>query len=197
MPVIYDEVFCGLWRFGVESARELLGEDPDISCYAKLLTGGLVPMAATVATERVFEAYSGQKVGSAGVRFWVQGEVRVLICLGLDICIWSRIIVPLTASHVVHGSDIRHHQRVCIVTITVFLYVVAMPAAAMCVTRLFCVHRHLLQPLRFRPIVCAGRNNLLPRHLASRQPSPRGLTVSARCLSEAHSRGASRYHCSV
>ncbi|CAM9501524.1 unnamed protein product [Laminaria digitata] len=61
MPVIYDEVFCGLWRLGVESTRELLGEDPDVSCYAKLLTGGLVPMSATVATERVFEAFSGAK----------------------------------------------------------------------------------------------------------------------------------------
>lgn len=62
MPVIYDEVFCGLWRLGAESARELLGEDPDVSCYAKLLTGGLVPMSATVATERIFEAFSGEKV---------------------------------------------------------------------------------------------------------------------------------------
>ncbi|CAM9536742.1 unnamed protein product [Pylaiella littoralis] len=61
MPVIYDEVFSGLWRLGVESTRELLGEDPDVSCYAKLLTGGLVPMAATVATERVFDAFSGAK----------------------------------------------------------------------------------------------------------------------------------------
>lgn len=65
MPVIYDEVFSGLWRLGVESARELLGEDPDVSCYAKLLTGGLVPMAATVATERVFDAFSGAKVSGA------------------------------------------------------------------------------------------------------------------------------------
>lgn len=65
MPIIYDEVFCGLWRLGVESSRELLGEDPDVSCYAKLLTGGLVPMSATVATERVFEAFSGAKVTSS------------------------------------------------------------------------------------------------------------------------------------
>ena len=71
MPVIYDEVFCGLWRLGVESTRELLGEDPDVSCYAKLLTGGLVPMAATVATERVFDAFSGAKVSrSAGQSVW-------------------------------------------------------------------------------------------------------------------------------
>lgn len=62
MPVIYDEVFSGLWRLGVESTRELLGEDPDVACYAKLLTGGLMPMAATVATERVFDAFGGARV---------------------------------------------------------------------------------------------------------------------------------------
>lgn len=62
MPVIFDEVFCGLWRLGVASTRELLGEDPDVSCYAKLLTGGLVPMSATIATERVFDSFSGAKV---------------------------------------------------------------------------------------------------------------------------------------
>lgn len=89
MPVIYDEVFCGLWRLGVESTRELLGEDPDVSCYAKLLTGGLVPMAATLATERVFDAFSGAKVSQlAGLqapelivaltapRFWCAGFQR-------------------------------------------------------------------------------------------------------------------------
>lgn len=46
----------------MESTRELLGVDPDVSCYAKLLTGGLVPMSATIATERVFDAFSGAKV---------------------------------------------------------------------------------------------------------------------------------------
>ena len=29
---------------------EIIGEKPDISCYAKLLTGGLMPMSATLAT---------------------------------------------------------------------------------------------------------------------------------------------------
>lgn len=62
MPVAFDEVFCGMWRLGVESSRELLGEDPDVSCYAKLLTGGLVPMAVTAASERVFNSFSGDKV---------------------------------------------------------------------------------------------------------------------------------------
>uniref|UniRef100_A0A0E0LSU0 Bifunctional dethiobiotin synthetase/7,8-diamino-pelargonic acid aminotransferase, mitochondrial n=1 Tax=Oryza punctata TaxID=4537 RepID=A0A0E0LSU0_ORYPU len=57
IPVIFDEVFTGFWRLGVESASELLGCLPDISCYAKLMTGGIVPLAATLATEPIFEAF--------------------------------------------------------------------------------------------------------------------------------------------
>lgn len=57
IPVIYDEVFSGWWRLGVESARDLIGENPDIACYAKLLTGGVVPMAVTLASEEVFDTF--------------------------------------------------------------------------------------------------------------------------------------------
>lgn len=60
MPVIFDEVFTGFWRLGAESAAELLGCMPDIACYAKLLTGGVVPLAATLATNSVFEAFEGK-----------------------------------------------------------------------------------------------------------------------------------------
>lgn len=79
--MIFDEVFCGLWRLGVESSRELLGEDPDVSCYAKLLTGGLVPMAATVATERVFDAFSGAKVT---LQSWLYLRPGVLVRFSFD-----------------------------------------------------------------------------------------------------------------
>ncbi|CAH0480092.1 unnamed protein product [Peronospora belbahrii] len=65
IPVIYDEVFSGWWRLGVESARDLLGIDPDIACYAKLLTGGVVPMAATLASEEVFQAFYADSKGEA------------------------------------------------------------------------------------------------------------------------------------
>ncbi|TVU42146.1 hypothetical protein EJB05_08537 [Eragrostis curvula] len=57
IPVIFDEVFTGFWRLGVESASELLGCLPDIACYAKLMTGGIVPLAATLATEEIFESF--------------------------------------------------------------------------------------------------------------------------------------------
>jgi dethiobiotin synthetase/adenosylmethionine--8-amino-7-oxononanoate aminotransferase len=60
IPVIVDEVFTGLWRLGVPSAAEqLLGIKPDIGCYAKLLTGGMVPMSLTLSNEEIFKAFEG------------------------------------------------------------------------------------------------------------------------------------------
>ena len=59
IPLILDEVFTGFWRLGSSSAAAMLGIQPDIACYAKLLTGGVVPMALTLAREEIFEAFSG------------------------------------------------------------------------------------------------------------------------------------------
>lgn len=58
IPVIFDEVFTGFWRLGVESAAELLGCVPDIACFAKLMTGGIIPLAATLATDAVFDSFT-------------------------------------------------------------------------------------------------------------------------------------------
>jgi acetylornithine/succinyldiaminopimelate/putrescine aminotransferase len=64
IPVIYDEVFTGCWRLGVPTAGALLGQAPDIACYAKLLTGGVAPLAVTLSSEEVFDAFKGPtKVG--------------------------------------------------------------------------------------------------------------------------------------
>jgi bifunctional dethiobiotin synthetase / adenosylmethionine---8-amino-7-oxononanoate aminotransferase len=63
LPVIFDEVFVGLYRLGFESATSILGVNPDISVNAKILTGGLVPLAITMASSSIFDAfYSDKKV---------------------------------------------------------------------------------------------------------------------------------------
>ncbi|CAF1698632.1 unnamed protein product [Brassica napus] len=59
IPVIFDEVFTGFWRLGVETTAELLGCKPDIACFAKLMTGGMIPLAVTLATDAVFDSFSG------------------------------------------------------------------------------------------------------------------------------------------
>jgi bifunctional dethiobiotin synthetase / adenosylmethionine---8-amino-7-oxononanoate aminotransferase len=65
LPVIFDEVFAGLWRLGLRSAAPLLGAYPDVAVYAKVLTGGLVPLAVTLASEDVFRAFEGASKAEA------------------------------------------------------------------------------------------------------------------------------------
>ncbi|CAN8106515.1 unnamed protein product [Discula destructiva] len=60
LPVVFDEVFTGLFRLGRFTSASFLGVHPDISVHAKLLTGGLVPLATTVASESIFEAFSSK-----------------------------------------------------------------------------------------------------------------------------------------
>ncbi|KAL1921314.1 uncharacterized protein VTP21DRAFT_11030 [Calcarisporiella thermophila] len=57
LPVVFDEVFTGFWRLGARSGADLLGEQPDIASYAKLLTGGLVPLATTLSRASIFEPF--------------------------------------------------------------------------------------------------------------------------------------------
>jgi adenosylmethionine-8-amino-7-oxononanoate aminotransferase len=57
--LVADEVFTGYGRTGPFWASEHAGVVPDILCTAKAFSGGLLPMAATLASERVFEAFLG------------------------------------------------------------------------------------------------------------------------------------------
>ena len=59
LPCIFDEVFSGLWRLGAPTGAALLGLRPELLCLGKLLTGGSLPLAATLASEEVFDAFRG------------------------------------------------------------------------------------------------------------------------------------------
>jgi hypothetical protein len=53
------DVLLSTSAFTIKLRRYILGEKPDIACYAKLLTGGLVPLAATATSEEVYDAFRG------------------------------------------------------------------------------------------------------------------------------------------
>lgn len=93
IPVIFDEVFTGFWRLGVEvislsdyysliyktifnilhqficlinslyffsqTTVELIHCVPDIACFGKLMTGEIIPLAVTLATNAIFDSFIG------------------------------------------------------------------------------------------------------------------------------------------
>ena len=57
--LIVDEIATGFGRTGTMFASNQLGLRPDIMCVGKGLTGGTLPLSATIASQRVYEAFLG------------------------------------------------------------------------------------------------------------------------------------------
>ncbi len=63
--LIVDEIFTGFHRTGPCFAFESARIRPDLVCVSKGLTGGFLPLAAAITTEKVFEAFLSESVDDA------------------------------------------------------------------------------------------------------------------------------------
>lgn len=63
--LILDEIMTGLGRLGTMFACEQADISPDIMTLSKSLTGGTIPLAATIAATKVFEAFLSPELDKA------------------------------------------------------------------------------------------------------------------------------------
>ncbi len=61
--IIYDEVMTGFGRTGDWFACTKANTAPDLICLSKGITGGFLPLAATIATEEIFSAFYSDEAG--------------------------------------------------------------------------------------------------------------------------------------
>lgn len=133
--LILDEVMTGFGRTGTLFACEQEQVVPDFLCLAKGLTGGTIPLAATLTTEHVFRAflgpveagrtfyyghsYSGNPLGCAAAvaNLDVFRDERVLETLQPKISCLRSLLASLSSHPFVHetrqcgfiaGIEIRH-----------------------------------------------------------------------------------------
>lgn len=85
---IADEVMTGFYRTGTCFAIDRITNKPDIICLSKGLTGGVLPLGLTVATDEIYNAFLSDETGAAllhGHSFTGNPLVCAAACASIDL----------------------------------------------------------------------------------------------------------------
>ncbi len=85
---IADEVMTGFYRTGTMFAINQIKEAPDIICLSKGITGGVLPIGFTVATQSIFNAFLSDDITKAllhGHSFTANPINCATVCANLDL----------------------------------------------------------------------------------------------------------------
>ena len=118
LPMIADEVMTGFGRTGSMFACERAGISPDVMCLAKGLTGGMLSLAATLATEELFDSFLHHERS----RFFPHGHTFTANPIACAVALASLEVslandVPAQLERIGRGvfeqlADLEDHERV-------------------------------------------------------------------------------------
>jgi adenosylmethionine-8-amino-7-oxononanoate aminotransferase len=127
--LILDEVATGFGRTGTMFACQQERVTPDLMCVAKGLTGGYLPVAATLATDHVYDAflgrydeyrhffhghtYTGNALGCAAAlaTLGLLSDGAIIGAVEEKARVLREALAPLAAHR--HVGDIRHAGLMC------------------------------------------------------------------------------------
>lgn len=107
--IIFDEVMTGFGRTGTHFALSQLDEVccPDILCLSKGITGGFLPLALTITSEVIYEAFLDEKIENA----FLHGHSYTANPLGCAAAIASLSLLLATETQNSINSIIQSHHH--------------------------------------------------------------------------------------
>jgi len=115
---VADEVMTGFGKTGRHFASLYMATKPDVICLSKALTGGLLPMALTTCSQKIYDAFYSDDIGkglfhghtySANPLACTAALASIELLLSDDI---QNNIQTIIASHKVFGNYIKTHPKV-------------------------------------------------------------------------------------
>ncbi|CAL2092941.1 Adenosylmethionine-8-amino-7-oxononanoate aminotransferase [Tenacibaculum sp. 190524A02b] len=116
--VIADEVMTGFGKTGKNFASEYLQNQPDIICLSKSLTAGLVPMAITSCSQKVYDAFLSDELGKGffhGHTYSANPTACTAALAGVELLQSKEIqknIALIIASHQAFNEEIKSHPKI-------------------------------------------------------------------------------------
>ena len=113
--LIFDEVFTGFGRLEQLFAFQQASVVPDILCVSKGITGGFLPMGATLATREIYEAFLSEKIEMAflhghsytGNPIAASASLASMKILQSDECHRARVLIGETTRKRIHKLSQR------------------------------------------------------------------------------------------
>ncbi|WP_299838293.1 adenosylmethionine--8-amino-7-oxononanoate transaminase [uncultured Tenacibaculum sp.] len=115
---IADEVMTGFGKTGKNFASDHVATKPDIICLSKALTGGLVPMAITSCTQKIYDAFLSNDIakGYFHCHTYSANPIGCAAAIAsIDLLTSEEIqenIQRISTSHIAFSEKIKTHAKV-------------------------------------------------------------------------------------